>query len=160
MFLQEQPSYHHNLPYTTLTQCITFMIVTVLYYHSSIITIMVKNNNILYINLRQKQRTIRNRCRICKTASFFTKTSISFDKNNLDSYSRPGCKRYGHPDVGEVQTRIFVDSCRRCREVYLPCQGHFYALFLLLIRRKRTFLTNSLIFDAVVLIFKGKSRQE
>jgi len=119
------------------------MIVTVLYHHSSIITIMVKNNNILYINLLQKkQRTIRNRCRICKTASFFTKTSISFAKNNLDSYSRPGCKRYGHPDVGEVQTRIFVDSCRRCREVYLPCQRHLYALFLHLIRRKRTFLTN------------------
>ncbi|OUO05406.1 hypothetical protein B5F96_08570 [Parabacteroides johnsonii] len=95
-----------------------------------------------------------------KRLLFFTKTSISFTKNNLDSYSRPGCKRYGHPDVGEVQTRIFVDSCRRCREVYLPCQRHLYALFLHLIRQKRAFLTNSLIFDAVVLIFKGKSRQE
>ena len=135
------------------------MIVAVLYYHSSIITIMTKKQTHC-VSIYDKYSPIRNRCRICKTASFFTKTSISFDKNNLDSYSRPGCKRYGHPDVGEVQTRIFVDSCRRCREVYLPCQGHFYALFLLLIRRKRTFLTNSLIFDAVVLIFKGKSRQE
>ena len=32
------------------------MTVAVLYYHSSIITIMVKNNNILYINLRQKTK--------------------------------------------------------------------------------------------------------
>ena len=58
MFLQKQPSYHHNFPYTTIKQCITLMIVTVLYHHSSIITIMVKNNNILYINLLQKNKEL------------------------------------------------------------------------------------------------------
>ena len=34
------------------------MIVAVFYYHSSIITIMVKNNNILYINLLQKNKEL------------------------------------------------------------------------------------------------------
>lgn len=56
-----------------------------------------------------------------KTASFFIKTSFSFAKNMKKIYSRPGCKRPGHPGVGEVQTRVFVDSSRRCGDVYLPC---------------------------------------
>ncbi|OUO06173.1 hypothetical protein B5F96_05715 [Parabacteroides johnsonii] len=74
------------------------------------------------------------------------KTSLSFAKYSLESYSRPGCKRHEHPDVGKVQARVFVDSCRRCGDVYLPCQGHFYALFLHLIWRKRAFFTNDTIF--------------
>ncbi|EEC98554.1 hypothetical protein PRABACTJOHN_00033 [Parabacteroides johnsonii DSM 18315] len=81
-----------------------------------------------------------------KTASFFIKTSLSFAKYSLESYSRPGCKRHEHPDVGKVQARVFVDSCRRCGDVYLPCQRHFYALFLHLIWRKRAFFTNDTIF--------------
>ncbi len=74
-----------------------------------------------------------------KTASFFINTSFSFAKTNLDSRSRPGCKRHGHLGVGEVQTRIFMDSSWRCGDVYLPCQGHFCGLFLYLIRRERVF---------------------
>ena len=55
------------------------MIVTVLNYHSSVITIMAKNDNVLCINC-----TIKNRDRSgtgtkpVKTASFFIKTGFSF----------------------------------------------------------------------------------
>ena len=91
------------------------------------------------------QSTIKNKdqsgigAEYVKTASFFIRTSFSFAKNSLKNHSGPGCKRHGHPDVGEVQTRISMDSRLRWREVYLPCQRHFYALFLHLIRWKRAF---------------------
>ena len=47
-----------------------------------------------------------------KTASFFIKTGFSFVKNSLQSRLRPGCKLYGDPGVGEVQTRVCVRPSR------------------------------------------------
>ena len=41
------------------------MIVAVLTYHSSVITIMVKNDNILCINYTIKTETAGNGCKIC-----------------------------------------------------------------------------------------------
>ncbi len=41
------------------------MIVAVLYYHSSITTIMVKSDNILCINYTIKTETAGNGCKIC-----------------------------------------------------------------------------------------------
>ena len=80
------------------------MIVTILHYYSSIITIIVKNDNILYVNY-----------------TFFIKTSFSFAKNGLNSCLRPGCKSHGHPGVEEVQIRVCAKLFRGCGDVYLPC---------------------------------------
>ena len=93
-----------------------------------------------------------------KTISFFIKTGFSFAKNSLESYSGPGCLCLLHPDVWEVQTRIFGDSYRRCRNVYLPCQRHFYILFLHLIRRKKAFF-QMVPFGAIAVFVSCKHKQ-
>ncbi|RGT01933.1 hypothetical protein DWX56_07575 [Parabacteroides merdae] len=67
------------------------------------------------------------------------KTGFSFVKNRLQNRLRPGCTRHGDPGAGEVQTRVCTKPRRGCREVYQPCWRYFYALFLHLIRRKRSF---------------------
>ena len=93
-----------------------------------------------------------------KTISFFIKTGFSFAKNSLESYSGPGCLCLLHPGVWEVQTRIFGDSYRRCRNVYLPCQRHFYVLFLHLIRRKKAFF-QMVLFGAMAVFVSCKHKQ-
>ena len=112
------------------------MIVAILNYHSSIITIMVKDDNVLCINY-----TIKTGAKPVKTASFFIKTGFSFVKNGLDNRLRPGCTHHRDPGAGEVQTRVCAKPFRECREVYPLYQGHFYAQFLHLIQRKEAFLT-------------------
>ena len=83
------------------------MIVAVLYYHSSIITIMVKNDNVLVYQLYDKNSDRPGTgAKHVKTASFFIKTGFSFVKNSLQSRLRPGCTRHGDPGAGEVQTRV------------------------------------------------------
>jgi len=92
------------------------MIVTVLNYHSSVITIMVKNDNVLCIRDRSETGT-----KPVKTASFFIKTDFSFVKNSLQSRLRPGCTHHGDPGAGEVQTRVCARPLRGCGDVYPPC---------------------------------------
>ena len=92
------------------------MTVTILHYYSSIITIIVKNDNILYVNY-----TIKTGAEQVKIASFFIKTSFSFAKNSLNSCLRPRCKSHGHPGVEEVQIRVCAKLFRGCGDVYLPC---------------------------------------
>ena len=77
-----------------------------------------------------------------KTASFFIKTGFSFVKNNLQSRLRPGCTRHGDPGLYLSRTRVCAKPRRGCREVYQPCWSCFYALFLHLIRQKRSFYTS------------------
>ena len=67
------------------------------------------------------------------------KTSYSFTKNNLKSFSRLGGKGMGDPDVEDVETRVYVKPKRGCRAVYLPCLRRFYALFLIIIQRNTYF---------------------
>ena len=75
------------------------------------------------------------------------KTSYSFTKNNLKSFSRPGGKGMGDPDVEDVETRTFVKPERGCRAVYQPCLRRFYALFLIIIQWNTCFLnTNSSLY--------------
>ena len=106
------------------------MIVTVLNYHSSVITIMAKNDNVLCINCTDKNRDRSGTgTKPVKTASFFIKTGFSFVKNSLQSRLRPGCTHHGDPGAGEVQTRVCVRSLRGCVDVYPPCWRCFYALF-------------------------------
>ena len=72
------------------------------------------------------------------------KTSYSFTKNNLKSFSRPGGKGMGDPDVEDVETRILMKPEQGCRAVCLPCPRRFYALFPIIIRRNTCFFnTNS-----------------
>ena len=80
------------------------MRVAILNYHSSVITIMVKNDNFLCVNCTIK---IRDRsgtgAKPVKTASFFIKTGFSFVKNSLQSRLRPG--------VPIMETRV-QERCR------------------------------------------------
>ena len=135
------------------------MTVAVLYYHSSIITIMVKTLTYCVSIYDKNKDQSGIGAEYVKTASFFIRTSFSFAKNSLKNHSGPGCKRHGHPDVGEVQTRISMDSRLRWREVYLPCQRHFYALFLHLIRWKRAFFQITSFWVMVVLQNFGVCRK-
>ena len=81
------------------------MIVAVLNCHSSVITIMEKNDNILCINYTIKTGTVREQVQnLLKRLHFFIKTGFSFVKNSLQSRLRPGCTHHGGPGVGEVQT--------------------------------------------------------
>ena len=118
------------------------MIVAILNYHSSIITIMVKDDNVLCINY-----TIKNRDRSgtgakpVKTASFFIKTGFSFVKNGLDNRLRPGCTHHRDPGAGEVQTRVCAKPFRECREVYPLYQGTFMPSFCILSSEKRHFFS-------------------
>ena len=107
------------------------MIVTVLNYHSSVITIMAKNDNVLCINWTIKTRTVREQVSYLfpNGPCFFIKTGFSFVKNGLQSRLRPGCTHHGDPGAGEVQTRVCVRSLRGCVDVYPPCWRCFYALF-------------------------------
>ena len=84
------------------------MIVAVLNCHSSVITIMEKNDNILCINYTIKTGTVREQV-------------------------------HGGPGVGEVQTWVCARPLRGCGDVYPLCWMRFYALFLHLFRRKRSF---------------------
>ena len=106
------------------------MIVAVLNCHSSVITIMEKNDNILCINYTIKTGTVREQVQnLLKRLLFFIKTGFSFVKNSLQSRLRPGCTHHGDPGAGEVQTRVCVRSLRGCVDVYPPCWRYFYALF-------------------------------
>ena len=93
------------------------MIVAVLNCHSSVITIMEKNDNILCINYTIKTGTVREQMRNLLKRLLFS--------------SRPG--------VGEVQTWVCARPLRGCGDVYPLCWMRFYALFLHLFRRKRSF---------------------
>ena len=95
------------------------MIVAVLNCHSSVITIMEKNDNILCINYTIKTGTVREQVQ-------------NLLKRLLFSHHRG-------PGVGEVQTRVCARPLRGCGDVYLLCWMRFYALFLHLFRRKRSF---------------------
>ncbi len=86
-----------------------------------------------------------------KTASFFIKTGFSFVKNSLQSRLRPGCTHHTDPGAEEVQTRVCVRPLRGCGDVYPPCWRCFYALFLHLIRRKRSFYASLLYLNGPVL---------
>ena len=99
------------------------MIVTVLNYHSSVITIMAKNDNVLCINWTIKTRTVREQVSYLfpKGPCFFIKTGCSFVKNGLHSRLRPGCTHHGDPGAGEVQTRVCERPLRGCGDVYPPC---------------------------------------
>ena len=67
------------------------MIVAVLNCHSSVITIMEKNDNILCINYTIKTGTVREQVQnLLKRLLFFIKTGFSFVKNSLQSRLRPG----------------------------------------------------------------------
>ena len=60
------------------------MIVAVLTYYSSVITIMVKNDNILCINYTIKTETVRKQVQnLLKRLLFFIKTGFSFVKNSF-----------------------------------------------------------------------------
>ena len=99
------------------------MIVTVLNYHSSVITIMAKNDNVLCINWTIKTRTVREQVSYLfpNGPCFFIKTGFSFVKNSLQSRLRPGCTHHGDPGAGEVQTRVCARPLRGCGDVYPPC---------------------------------------
>ena len=116
------------------------MTVAVLYYHSSVITIMKKKTIIFCVSINNKNR---NRPGIdakqVKIASFFIKTGFSFAKKSLDSRLRPGCKHHGDPSEGEVQIRVCAKPFRGCVDVYPPCWECFYVSFLHFVRQKRPF---------------------
>ena len=118
------------------------MIVAILNYHSSIITIMVKDDNVLCINYTIKTGTVREQVRnLLKQLLFSSRQAFLLSKTAWISRLRPGCTHHRDPGAGEVQTRVCAKPFRECREVYPLYQGHFYAQFLHLIQRKEAFLT-------------------
>ena len=109
------------------------MIVAILNYHSSIITIMAKDDNMLCINYTIKTGTVREQMRnLLKRLLFSSRQAFLLSKT--------ACKAAWDPGAGEVQTRVCAKPFRECREVYPLYQGHFYAQFLHLIQRKEAFL--------------------
>ena len=112
------------------------MIVAVLNCHSSVITIMEKNDNILCINYTIKTGTVREQVQnLLKRLLFSSRQAFLLSKSRL----RPGCTHHGGPGVGEVQTWVCARPLRGCGDVYPLCWMRFYALFLHLFRRKRSF---------------------
>ena len=120
--------------YACKTVCYS-MIVLAFNYHLSIITIMGKSDNVLYINIllnvRCVLKLIQNRL---KRLVFSWRQATFLVKNNLKSFFRPGWKGMGDPGVEEVETRVYVKPERGCGAVYLPCLRRFYALFLIIIQ--------------------------
>ncbi len=106
------------------------MIVAVLNYHSSVITIMLKNDNILCVNCTIKTGTVREQVQnLLKRLLFFIKTGFSFVKNGLQSRLRSGCTHHRGPGAGEVRTPVCVRRFRGCGDVYPPCWRYFCAPF-------------------------------
>ena len=86
-------------------------------YHSSVITIMVKNDNFLCVNCTIKTGTVREQVRnLLKRLLFFIKTGFFFlSKNSLQSRLRPrvypswrpGCGRGADPGLCETFTGVW-----------------------------------------------------
>ena len=91
------------------------MIVTVLNYHSSVITIMAKNDNVLCINCTIKTGTVREQVRnLLKRLLFFIKTGFFFQKQLAKPLEtrvypswRPGCGRGADPGLCETFTGVW-----------------------------------------------------
>ena len=80
------------------------MIVTVLNYHSSIITIMVKNDNVLCINCTIKTGTVREQVRnLLKRLLFSSRQAFLLSKT--------ACKAAWDPGVPIIETRV-RERCR------------------------------------------------
>ena len=80
------------------------MIVTVLNYHSSVITIMVKNDNVLCINWTIKTRTVREQVRnLLKRLLFSSRQAFLLSKT--------ACKAAWDPGVPIMETRV-RERCR------------------------------------------------
>ena len=80
------------------------MIVAVLYYHSSIITIMVKNDNILCINYTIKTGTVREQVQnMLKRLLFSSRQAFLLSKTAF--------KAAWDPDVPPTETRV-RERCR------------------------------------------------
>ena len=115
------------------------MIVAVLNCHSSVITIMEKNDNILCINYTIKTGTVREQVQNLLKRLLFHQDRLFFCQKQLAKPLETGCTHHRGPGVGEVQTRVCARPLRGCGDVYLLCWMRFYALFLHLFRRKRSF---------------------
>ena len=70
------------------------MIVTILNYHSSIITIMAKDDNMLCINYTIKTGTVREQMRNLLKRPFFIKTGFSFYQKQLAKPLETGCTHH------------------------------------------------------------------
>ena len=80
------------------------MTVTVLYYHSSVITIMVKNDNILCINYTIKTETVRKQVQnLLKRLLFSSRQAFLL--------SETACKAAWDPGVPATETRV-RERCR------------------------------------------------
>ena len=110
------------------------MIVTVLNYHSSIITIMVKNDNVLCINCTIKTGTVREQVRnLLKRLLFSSRQAFLLSKT--------ACKAAWDPGVPIIETRV-RERCRpgsvrdlyggvgmfirHVRSVFMPCFCIFF----------------------------------
>ena len=110
------------------------MIVTVLNYHSSVITIMVKNDNVLCINWTIKTRTVREQVRnLLKRLLFSSRQAFLLSKT--------ACKAAWDPGVPIMETRV-RERCRpgsvrdlyggvgmfirHVRSVFMPCFCIFF----------------------------------
>ena len=77
------------------------MIVAVLYYHSSVITIMAKNDNILCINYTIKTETVREQVQnMLKRLLFSSRQAFLLSKTACKSRLRPGCTQPRRPGCG------------------------------------------------------------
>ena len=94
------------------------MIVPVFNYHSSIITIIVKNNKALYVNLLSNSRyllkLIQNRLNRLvffheDKLFFYQKQLEKFLQTRVEGHGRSGCGRGGDPDLRETETGMW--SC-------------------------------------------------
>ena len=87
------------------------MIVTVLNYHSSVITIMAKNDNVLCINCTIKTGTVREQVRNLLKR-------LLFSSRRVRERCRPGSVRDLYGGVG-----MFI---RHVRSVFMPCFCIFF----------------------------------
>ena len=84
------------------------MIVTVLNYHSSVITIMVKNDNVLCINCTIKTGTVREQVRnLLKRLLFSSKQLAKPLETRVYPSWRPGCGRGVDPGLCETFTGVW-----------------------------------------------------
>ena len=91
------------------------MIVTVLNYHSSVITIMVKNDNVLCINCTIKTRTVRKQVRnllkrllfSSRQAFLLSKTACKPLETRVYPSWRPECGRGADPGLCETFTGVW-----------------------------------------------------
>ena len=110
------------------------MIVTVLNYHSSVITIMAKNDNVLCINCTIKTGTVREQVRnLLKRLLFSSRQAFLLSKT--------ACKAAWDPGVPIMETRV-RERCRpgsvrdlyggvgmfirHVRSVFMPCFCIFF----------------------------------